>query len=473
MSERRNENIAPNLASKQMHQIMLHNSSLPATNQPHGNTSQQQQSSDMKVDPNGYQHESSRQKMAASSVYENLADSKLSAFSHSEDFQASKSAPISALPETIEMSVLQETTEEKQQVEKSDKSSICVGINNSNNFASQNSAFSVLPDSASSLSHSSHTSFHEVLPHALETTVSSFEPQPPSLSQATIQHQQLQDKASTKEDNDTAVQPLLLSHDSSISIDSVNQPARSFESRSDKDLYRYLLLGSNQECSHDRYGLATDNPENLFMTLTHSNTFPCASKVNGVSLDVYSESDEEDEVEVPYEKQLHISEEDLGTSDEMLENSLFLGVSSPSREKCREDWVVGLIPSVGLSRPGMRKYLSEEGPVYSRLFNKSIAILEDATRSRSLDEAGLGAESPDPRRMNSTMAGSPDVETYDNFLLQPVGAGNSMYAYDPNDDSSPWDGDMNRSDLSSQTAEDREKLSRLKDVLPDQQPIPV
>ncbi|CAG5135649.1 unnamed protein product, partial [Candidula unifasciata] len=473
-----NESTLPNLASKQLHQILLHNSSLPATNQPHGNTSgqqQQQRQSNVKVDPSRHQHES-LQKMAVSSDYETLADSKSSALNRSDDFQPGKRSLSSVPPEIIEMNVLQDKSEATSCVDKSDKNSICGSMNSSSYNATNNSVVSVLPDSVSSLSHPSHVYCQdsETLPHTLDTPPTSNEPQPLSLSQATLSHHQLHDDVCAKEGKDTAVQARLSNHENNFLIDNFDQPVRPFQSKSDKDLYKYLLLGSTQDAGRDKFGFVCDNPENTFMPLTHSNTFPVATKMNGVTLDMYSESDEEDEIEVPYEKQLHISEEDLGVSDETLENSLFLGGNTPTRERCREDWVIGLIPSLGISRPGMRKYQSEEGPVYSRLVNKSIAILEDNARSRSLDEpSGLGADSPDPRRMNSTMAGSPDVETYDHFSQVPVQSGNSMYAYDPNDDSPPWDDEINRTDVSDQTAEDREKLNRLKDVLPDQQPIPV
>lgn len=454
---------------------MLQDSSSPPPYQPsHGNVSEvpRQQHSNMNLDRSGNQCES-RRRLVASSVYENYEGSEPHKFSNGSDFQGGGSVVAALKPENIEMNVLEEMDKsDKKVISNKNGTTICM-----NDGEHTRSVDVPLPPQLNLSSLDSLQPDYQISKISLESSeplTSSCSESPSSLLLPSAQR--FQDEAFSRDENDTAAHPLLQNPKKYFHVDSHDQSQRPSESKSDKDLLRHLLNNrrrgthSSQSCGSQE----TNQLLNSIPKLTHSNTFP-KSKVNGLTSDLYSESDEEEEevIAVPYEKQLHVSDEDLDLSKETLANSSFLSMNSSSNQANREEWVMGLLPNLGSSRLGIRKYQSEEGPAYNKLINRSLAFLQDSARSRSLeDPPGIGSASPSPGKLRSTVAGSPDVETYD-MSQQPTQVLNRLYPYDPNDDPTPWDGEISRIDFSNLTQEEREKQNRLKDVLPDQQAIPI
>ncbi|GFO25529.1 hypothetical protein PoB_005203400 [Plakobranchus ocellatus] len=201
---------------------------------------------------------------------------------------------------------------------------------------------------------------------------------------------------------------------------------KGYDSEEDLISERDNLLGKISElpCSSKNQNLKNKNSflPSSFPTIpsvSHSNTFPKPSRVNGVvrggsgSHNIYtansdddsSSSDENDAPrEFPYQKQrddLYISEEDLDLSKENLASTSFsssmAGVGQLSRQLSRqesrdmEEPVVGLLPSQNLLAPRgpdqLRKYPSEEGPAYSILAGKAQGLyLQDDNRSKSMDD---------------------------------------------------------------------------------------
>jgi hypothetical protein len=434
------------------------------------------------MDPNGQQQHESRQRLPAFSVYENVIDSNPRTANNDEGLKYN-SASATVHPEIIEMSVLPESRLQSDVIDTDNVSCTSAIINNNGHDDSVDRPALLHVHSSDPLppSRQPANNYHQItetspllaeLNSAPSEAIAPLYSLPSSSSQPVITRHHFHDDASSKDDNRTAGQPLLQNHTTSSPIENGGHFAPPFESKSDRNLSRYALPDNSQQACPNNHGSAAHSLENNRLNkLPHSNTFP-KSKVNGPTLDVCSESDDEDDVEIPYEKQLHISEEDLLLSQETFGDSSYLIMTTPTRQNAHEELVIGLLPNSVIRRPGMRKYQSEEGPAYSKLNSKNVAFLQLNVRSRSLDDPlGTEDDNPDPMRLNSTMAGSPDVETYDNMTQQHAHLHNNMYSYDPNDDSTPWDKDINKTDCTNFSKED--KINGLKDVLPDQQPIPI
>ena len=190
-------------------------------------------------------------------------------------------------------------------------------------------------------------------------------------------------------------------------------------------------------------------------SVSHSNTFPKPSRVNGVvrggstSRDVYPNSDDDDSSssddndgprEFPYQKQrddLYISEGDLDLSKENLASTSFSSdmprVGRTSRQLSRqesremEEPVIGLLPSQNLKPPRdqLRKYPSEEGPAYSILACKAQGLhLQDDNRSKSLDDplvsANMAGSSTNATASASSLSTSPYGSTSPLMSSAPV-----------------------------------------------------
>ncbi|RUS80836.1 hypothetical protein EGW08_011391 [Elysia chlorotica] len=208
-----------------------------------------------------------------------------------------------------------------------------------------------------------------------------------------------------------------------------NDTEKAYDSDEDMITERDNLLGNSSRTSPPLHSQMKKNKSphgsSTFPTassVSHSNTFPKPSKVNGVvrggstSNNIYSNnndddsssSDENDEPgEFPYQKQrddLYIAEEDLDLSKENLASTSFSsdmpGIGRMSRQLSRqeskdmEEPVVGLLPSQNLKPPRdqLRKYPSEEGPAYTILACKAQGLhLLDDNRSKSLDDPLVSA----------------------------------------------------------------------------------
>ncbi|XP_059167981.1 uncharacterized protein LOC131950005 isoform X2 [Physella acuta] len=224
-------------------------------------------------------------------------------------------------------------------------------------------------------------------------------------------------------------------------------------SRSDRDIARHLASTRNKhKTSHD----PLEN-ENLLKKakLTSSNTFP-TSKVNSVPL-LDSDSDE-DVRDIHYD--LHITEEDLDLS----KGSSYNSSSSSMRSPTGQQESLGLLASTHSSRPGVRKHQSEDSPSYNTPTNRRYGLQqEDNARSYSLDEPATKPAAPPSKHMNSTLLGSPESE-YPHAAPGPCQHYNHN-EYDPTDDEVPWDAN------SSKVTNDEHY--KLKDVAPNQRPIPI
>ncbi|CAG5114503.1 unnamed protein product, partial [Candidula unifasciata] len=476
----RSQMLPSNMAAKQPGPMMLQDSSPPpASLSPKGHIGESPQQlvhSEMKTNPNGNEP---RGRLAASSVYDNFKSAEISRFLEGRDLHQDKEVKASEIKVPSE----KEVGENKNP--QADTSPTADIFNMSNEVSSPVDVSLPQPvqvsDPPPSLPLYHRFSETRSIPVGFSTSLS--QPSAASLnSPSKDSPQPFQDVLSLTE-HDTAVQPLIQNQKKHSPVSSSVQSQRPFESKSDKDLSRYLPLGGKRQGSYDIHGNTDDNSEHSRLLrhlskLSHSNTFP-KPKMNGMSSDVLSESDEEDTPEAPannLQLDLYISEDDLCLSQENLVNSSFSSVSAPSGQASHEDRGLGLIRQSGPTRLGIRKHQSEESPNYSKIVNRSHAFLQDNARTQSLDNPpGREGVSPDPWRLNSTVAGSPEVETYDNIVPQTAPQlQNHAYAYDPNDDSAPWDGDMNRAEQRlSLTDEDKDRLQRLRDVLPDQQAIPI
>ncbi|BFZ18092.1 hypothetical protein BsWGS_21131 [Bradybaena similaris] len=499
-----------NMATKQPHQIILQDSSSPPASQsprehfgesspasqlPRGHFGESPPASQL---PRGHFGDSPQQtlhsntnanssetrneprgRLAASSVYDNFRSAELSHFSEGGKLHSTEATP----NESVEVEALSVNGKAEMKRPQPEKSSVA-DILNTSNKATTPVNISVLqgvhaPDAPPALPLYRHV--NETAP--LERFISSSsQPSAPSQNSPSTGSPQRSPHVFSLNGNDPVVQPLIANEKKHLPMSSHVQPQRPYESKSDKDLSRYLPLGGRRQGPNEMHGYRKDNSEHNHLLrdlskLSHSSTFP-KPKLNGMSSDALSESDEEGTSKVPYAQplDLYISEDDLCLSKETLVNSSFSSVSGPSRQASHDGPGLGLMRHPAPNRPGIRKHQSEESPNYSKIVNKNHAFLQDNARTRSLDNPpGRANVNPDPWRLNSTVAGSPDVETYDNIVQQPASQlHNHMYAYDPNDDSAPWDGEMSRPDQSSSlTEEDRDQLTRLKDVLPDQQAIPI
>ncbi|GFS04711.1 hypothetical protein ElyMa_004663700 [Elysia marginata] len=222
-----------------------------------------------------------------------------------------------------------------------------------------------------------------------------------------------------------------------------NDTEKGYDSDEDMITERDNLLGKTSPPQIKK----SKNPHapSIFPTassVSHSNTFPKPSRVNGVvrgsstshnsypndSDDESSSSDENDAPrEFPYQKQrddLYISEDDLDLSKENLASTSFSSdimrsgrmPRQLSRQESRdmEEPVVGLLPSQNLKPPRdqLRKYPSEEGPAYSILACKAQGLhLQDDNRSKSLDDplvsASMAESSTNATASASSLSTSP------------------------------------------------------------------
>lgn len=481
----KSDNLPLESASKHLQPNTLQNLSSPPFNQlspgKYSMPPQQFQFPSAKTNYGGSRPHS-RGRLAAASVYENSG--------HTEPLKVNKGAATTALPENIEMNVIAESKEANDKLNDLDMGLLFADLRNKNESTNQTyEPPSQLPRSLepSSLPISSQREnqileIHPLPDYVLPSAEPSFEPSvessaPYPHSEPDLPLQNYDDNFFSLDENDAAIQPLLSDDTKDFSVHYRDQPQRPFESKSDRDLSRYLPPVNRHQGPREKYNKNSLENKRLLRDLTklsHSSTFPKA-KVNGLETDTFSESDEEDVQEVPYEKQadLYISEEDLGLSAENLVSSSFSSVT-PSRKTSHEDHGLVLAPRSGLSRPGIRKHQSEEGSAYSKLINKSHIFLQDGARSRSLDNPTDSSDiSRNSGRLNSTVAGSPDVETYDNMIQQTPQLHNRDCPYDPSDDSAPWDREANSINRSSLTDEEIDKLNRLRDVLPNQPAIPI